>query len=169
MTDRKHNGQFEKGRSGNPRGRPSKRQTTHRTPAGYRVAMLEVAAMPVSMIDRETGEPIEISLLKANMLALGRKGAAGHAPSAKAFLEKHYEAAGVHGELTQLHRYLMEENARLELQVEQLLAKLPKGGGVVHADVLEEDWMRLVNAKEEAWRDRKVDVNPRQPIARPRA
>lgn len=75
----------------------------------------------------------------------------------------------MHGELTQLHRYLMEENARLELQVERLLAKLPKGGGVLHVEVPEEEWMRLAGAKEEAWRDRKVDVNPRQPIARPSA
>ena len=167
MTDRKKNGQFEKGRSGNPRGRPSKRQVTHRTPAGYRVAMLEVGATRVSMLDRETGETIETSLLRANMLALGRKGASGHAPSAKAFLDKYFEAAGVHGELTQLHRHLLEENARLELQVERLQAMLPKGGGVMQVEVPHEEWQRLVGAKEEAWRDRKVDVNPRQPIARP--
>lgn len=157
MAERNTKGQFEKGRSGNPNGRPSKRQTTHRTPAGYRATMLEVAAMPVPTVDRATGEVGEISLLRANMMALGKKGASGHAPSAKAFLEKHFEAAGVHGELTQLHRHLLEENSRLELQVEQLKALLPSNAGGV---VSQEEWQAHARQKEENWRRRTTSVNP---------
>ena len=159
MAVRNDKGQFEKGRSGNPRGRPSQKQTTHRTPAGYRATMLEVAAMPVAFVDRETGEVGEVSLLRANMMALGRKGAGGHAPSAKLFLEKNFEAAGVHGELTQMHRYLLEENSRLELQVEQLQARLPQGVGGVLV-VPDEEWKERARQKEENWRQRKISVNP---------
>ena len=159
MAVRNDKGQFEKGRSGNPRGRPSQKQTTHRTPAGYRATMLEVAAMPVAFVDRETGEGGEVSLLRANMMALGRKGAGGHAPSAKLFLEKNFEAAGVHGELTQMHRYLLEENSRLELQVEQLQARLPQGVGGVLV-VPDEEWKERARQKEENWRQRKISVNP---------
>lgn len=159
MLDRNEQGRFQKGVSGNPRGRPPKRQTTHRTPAGYRATMLEVAATPVPFVDRETGEHGEMSLLRANMLALGRKGASGHAPSAKAFLEKHFEAAGVHGELLQLHRYLLEENSRLELQVEKLQARLPKhSGGVLQLS--EEEWRERARQKEEQWRNRTASVDP---------
>ena len=159
MAVRNDKGQFEKGRSGNPRGRPSQKQTTHRTPAGYRATMLEVAAMPVAVVDRETGEVGEVSLLRANMIALGRKGAGGHAASAKLFLEKNFEAAGVHGELTQLHRYLMEENSRLELQVEQLQARLPQGVGGVY-EIPAEEWHERARQKEENWRQRKISVDP---------
>lgn len=35
----------------------------------------------------------------------------------------------------------------------------------MNTEVPEEDWMRLAGAKEEAWRNRKVDVNLPQPIA----
>jgi hypothetical protein len=158
MTKRSQNGRFEKGQSGNPRGRPPKRaMTTHTTHSGYRATMLEVAAMPVPYVDRETGETGEISLLRANMIALGRKGAAGHAPSAKLFLEKHFEAAGVHGELLQLHRYLLEENARLELQVERLSELVP---GRVTGVVTKEEYEQLADAKARAWRERRISVNP---------
>lgn len=160
MEKRDRKGQFRKGVSGNPRGRPTKRQTTHRTPAGYRATLLEVGAMPVPYVDRETGESGEMSLVRANMLALGRKGAGGHAPSAKAFLEKHFEAARVNGELTQLHRYLLEENSRLELEVERLRELIPnQSGGVL--TLPEEVWRERARQKEEQWKNRKVDVNPR--------
>lgn len=158
MEERNEKGQFRKGQSGNSRGRPPKRRpVTHTTPAGYRATMLEVAAMPVPFVDRETGETGEISLLRANMIALGKKGASGHAPSAKLFLEKHFEAAGVHGELLQLHRYLLEENARLELQVERLSELVP---GKITGVVTTEEYEKLADAKARAWRERRSSVNP---------
>lgn len=161
-TKAKKSGRFEKGRSGNPSGRPSKRRMTHNTTAGYRLAMLEVGAMTVPMVDKATGKIDEISLVRANMIALGRKGASGHAPSAKAFLEKHAEAAGIHGELTELHRHLLRENARLEILVDHLESQISqRRGGVIHYEVPEDQWMRLAGAKEEKWRNRKISVEPK--------
>lgn len=161
-TKTKKSGRFEKGQSGNPSGRPSKRRVTHNTTAGYRLAMLEVGAMTVPMVDKATGEIDEISLVRANMIALGRKGASGHGPSAKAFLEKHAEAAGIHGELTELHRYLLRENARLEILVEHLESQISqRRGGVIHYEVPEDQWMQLAGAKEEKWRNRKISVEPK--------
>ncbi|ANC52523.1 hypothetical protein A4249_01785 [Brevundimonas sp. GW460-12-10-14-LB2] len=135
---------------------------THNTTAGYRLAMLEVGAMTVPMVDKATGKIDEISLVRANMIALGRKGASGHAPSAKAFLEKHAEAAGIHGELTELHRHLLRENARLEILVDHLESQISqRRGGVIHYEVPEDQWMRLAGAKEEKWRNRKISVEPK--------
>lgn len=157
----KKSGRFEKGRSGNPRGRPSKRRVTHNTTAGYRFTVLDVGATKVPAIDKATGEIEEITLVRANILALGLKGASGHAPSAKAFLEKHAEAAGIHGELTELHRHLLKENARLEILVEHLESQISqRRGGVIHYEVPEDQWMQLAGAKEEKWRNRKISVEP---------
>lgn len=161
MTDRKENGQFGKGRSGNPSGRPRKLGRSRSTP-GYRADVLEVGRMMVSTTNRETGEVEEISMVKAAMMALGRKALSGHAPSAKAFLDKYAEAARINGELTELHFGLLSETARLELENEKLRSMLPQQrGGVVEVSVDPERWARLVGAKVEAWQDRKGSVEPR--------
>lgn len=161
MDEVKKDGRFKPGQSGNPRGRPPKRKTTHRTSAGYRATMLEVGAMPVQVKDKMTGETQEISLQRANMLSLGHKGASGHAPSAKLFLEKQAEAIGIHGELTELFRHLMQENARLTLTVERQAELLNRNGGVVNFEPSEEEWMRLAGVMEENWKSRKVSVEPK--------
>lgn len=118
--------------------------------------------MTVPIVDKATGEIEEMSFVRANMIALALKGASGHTPSSKAFLEKYTEAAGIHGELTELTHFLFRENARLELLVDHLQSQMPKGrGGVVHYEVPEDQCMQLVGAKEEKWRNRKISVEPK--------
>ena len=63
----------------------------------------------------------------------------------------------MHGELLQLHRYLLEENARLELQVERLSELVP---GRATGVVTREEYEKLADAKARAWRERRSSVNP---------
>lgn len=153
MVERNEKGQFEKGISGNPRGRGVKAPRRHRLPISNRLTAFEVAEMPVTLQDRN-GEFEQTTYYRAVLIAMARKGMAGHAPSQRAFLEQIDRAAAAYGDSHALIQFLFRETARLETLVDQYEAEsLKRKGGVLV--VSQEEWDRRTAELNRKWEERK--------------
>lgn len=108
--NRRANGTFEKGVSGNRRGRPRKvRRIPH--PEELRDMIYDVLEFPIA--GEIKGQRYKLSLMQANMLTLGMAGAAGDAKSAQAFLDK-------------IHRVTDQEQRDIERMMKQLDGVTPE-------------------------------------------
>ena len=155
MVAQKAAGRFVKGQSGNPNGRPKKLPQRHRLPASNRMTVFEVAEMPVTVNDRSSGSSEEMTLYRANLMAMGKRGAAGHAPSQKAFMAQVDKAAASYGDSHALTQFLFRETARLETLVAQYEARAQRSGsGVLVLD--QEEWDRRTAELNRQWDQRKV-------------
>ncbi|MEZ5958400.1 MAG: DUF5681 domain-containing protein [Hyphomonadaceae bacterium] len=107
--DRRANGTFQKGSSGNRRGRPRrKRRIPH--PEKLRDMIYDVVEFKIA--GEIKGQRYELNLMQANMLTLGMAGAAGDARSAQAFLDK-------------IHRVTDQEQRDIERWMKQLEGVIP--------------------------------------------
>jgi hypothetical protein len=131
-ADRDTRGQFVKGVSGNPKGRPRKLEHRHRYPDANRATAFEVAEHMVSYIDRD-GTPAEMTAYQAILMSQVRKAMTGHTPSARLLMGHFEKAAAIHSELTQMQRQLFMENLELREQLETYRELYPPvTHGVVH-------------------------------------
>ncbi|MCA3698606.1 MAG: hypothetical protein IOB84_02290 [Brevundimonas sp.] len=153
MAERNDKGQFEKGHTGNPLGRGARRQRRHRLPVSNRLTAFEVAEMPIEMKGRD-GENEVTTYYRGVLIAMARKGMAGHAPSQRAFLEQVDRAAAAYGDSHALIQFLFRETARLETLVDQYEAKaVTRRTGVL--EVSQEEWDRRTAELNERWEKRK--------------
>lgn len=131
MTDseRNANGQFAKGHTGNPNGRPPKVVPRHRLPHVNRRTIFEVAEMRVPMRSKDGTDLGEVSIYRGVMLALGQKAMEGNIAAQRLFLQHVNEAASVHGPLMQYTASLMKDNDRLREDIDTLRAIFPKFDG----------------------------------------
>jgi hypothetical protein len=136
MTNRKRDGTFKAGSSGNPRGRPPKLARDPKLPAARRDAIFRVAdrLIPVTI----DGKTEKISIFEACVLQLGRAGASGNRISAKDFIQMALATSE-----TDLARRLASLNAiermnSVEAENERLRAKEGQGF-VVHLPVTDFD------------------------------
>lgn len=153
MAERNKKGQFEKGVSGNPLGRAVKPARRHRLPVSNRRTTFEVAEMPVTLQGRD-GETVTTTYYEAVLIAMARKGMAGHAASMRAFLQHVDKAAAAYGDNHALIQFLFREQARLELLLEKYEAQsLARKGGVL--ELSQEEWDQRTEQLNRNWEQRK--------------
>ena len=151
--ERKSDGTFAKGTTGNPKGRPRKWKPNHGFPHDNHKTAIEIAEMTVSMtID---GQVEETTAYRASMLALARMAMSGDLRAIKMFrAEVHAAAAGnVHQHaLTQNLLALLDEQ---EKELNMLRKHFPKftGSGVVTLDqdgnMVPNGWMQSIRKLDE--------------------
>ncbi len=108
--DRRANGTFEKGSSGNRRGRPRK---TQRIPHPEKLRDMIYDVLEFEIAGEIKGKRYKLSLMQANMLTLGMAGAAGDVKSAQAFMDK-------------IHRVTDQEQRDIERMMKQLEGIIPE-------------------------------------------
>ena len=147
---RNQDGTFPRGVSGNPDGRPKKPAPRYRFAPQMRKAIFEVSEMPFTLTSADG--PVEIGAFKAILLAMAKKGAAGHAPSAKIFLEYHRMAASQHNEEMNVQSWLLESLKEAQAELAAMKARYPEqnhGVVVMQADgtVAPASWAKAITSK----------------------
>ena len=138
MSDkqRQKDGRFAKGQTGNPKGRPARRERDPKLPAARRAAIFRVADRKVTV--NLDGKAEKISIFEACVLQLGRDGATGNRIAAKDFIQMALAISE-----TDLTRRLstmaaIDRMNAVEEENEALRAKIGKPGGVFVAP--DEHW-----------------------------
>lgn len=108
--NRRANGTFDKGFSGNRRGRPRK---DRRIPHPEKIRDMIYDVLEFEIAGEIKGRRYKLSLMQANLLTLGMAGAAGDAKSAQAFLDK-------------IHRATDQEQRDIERMMKQLDGVTPE-------------------------------------------
>lgn len=128
-VERKADGTFAPGVSGNPNGRPRKQPQRLRMPAKLRNVAFEVAEAPVKV--RTAEGPAEVSSYRAVMLALLNEALKGKVGAQRAFLAELEKASAVHGQQTEFVAYLASENAKLDKELAFYKSLMPEANGGV--------------------------------------
>lgn len=125
-TERKSDGTFRKGISGNPAGRPPKKRQKHFFPIHNANAAIAVAETPVEVtID---GVPQEISIYRAVLLTLARKAMAGNHSAAREFLRHANEAVAERRGQSDLFQMLIRRDPEEEAALKLLKKRFPDPG-----------------------------------------
>lgn len=128
-VERKADGTFAPGVSGNPNGRPKKQPQRLRMPAKLRNVVFEVAEAPVKV--KLSDGDMEVSSYRAVMLALRNEALKGKVGAQRAFLAELEKASAVHGQQTELVTFFASEAERLEKELDYYRSLMPEiDGGV---------------------------------------
>lgn len=106
-TIRAENGQFKKGHSGNPGGRPRSKNQRALSCRQYRRDVLAVTEEMVSV--RSGGGTTLVPFHVANLLAIRAKASQGHAPSQRHIDKLHREAIKEHEEVNRKQALMLEQ------------------------------------------------------------
>jgi hypothetical protein len=131
---RRSNGQFPKGKSGNPKGRPRKK-IRHSIPDPNRRAIFRIAerVVPVTI----NGKTEELTLFEASVFQLGLQGAKGDKSAAKLFVEAVNRAAKENGDNHEFTRMLLQEVNDQRKVVEELVAERLRSGVIINPSLFE--------------------------------
>ena len=121
--ERRADGTFARGVSGNPNGRPRKRQPRHRMPSDVYDAFLRVAEQLVTIKTAEGTE--QISNLEMAARATFRDAGKGKLGAQKLVQDMAVRAALDHGQRTDLVKGLALQVMHLQNQILELEARLP--------------------------------------------
>lgn len=135
--DRSENGQFLKGFSGNPRGRP---RTKHQRAVSSRQYRRDVLGVTEEIVPTRTAEGGKMMPFHtANLLAMRAKASQGHAPSQR-YLDK-------------LHREAIQGHENANPQLTRLLESCEDNAVNKSADGLERwEWRNLNLMRKFSWR-----------------
>lgn len=128
--NRRKDGTFARGVSGNPNGRPRKQAARIRMPASVRRAIFEVAEMPVDV--RGPEGPMETTVAKAVLQRMASDALKGNAAAQWRFMTLLNDAASRHNEQIGYVQEIAADNERLHARIDYLTSLMPQvEGGVM--------------------------------------